>query len=139
METIKKDLGYQFIPVPMNLYLSMDNNCRSMFTTMVQLSSYYADKDGWFFRTNEDLQAESRLSENLVRATISSLYSQGLLEVKSVGKSNGTVPNYFRLNVGKFVEWDKYSIEESYKNPVYIIETDNYKQKGWKASSLEKC
>lgn len=24
---VKNDLGYEFIPVPMNLYLSMDNNC----------------------------------------------------------------------------------------------------------------
>lgn len=138
METIKKDLGYQFIPIPMNLYLTMDINCRSMFTTMVQLSSYYADDNGWFFRTNSDLQAETKLSENLVRATISSLYSQGLIEVKSVGKSKGTIPNYFKLNIGRFPDWDKYSIEDCCKNPLYDIETDDYKAKGWKASYLLK-
>ena len=37
----------------------------------MQLSSYYAAEDGWFFRTNEDLSAQSLLSENLVRATLS--------------------------------------------------------------------
>lgn len=138
MRTIKNDLGYQFIPVPMNLYLCMDNNCRSMFATMVQLSSYYANEDGWFFRTNDDLRAQSRLSENVVRATISSLYSQGLLDVKCVGKSNGTIPNYFRLNTERFSEWDNYSIEDCCKNPMYSIETHDYSVKGWKASYLLK-
>ena len=72
-ENEEKSLGYQFTAIPTNLMACMDLNCRSMLFALIQLSSYYADKDGWFFRTNEDLRAESRLSENLVRATLSTL------------------------------------------------------------------
>ena len=46
-------IGYQFTAVPTNLYQCCDINVRSMLSTLVQLSSYYADRDGWFFRTND--------------------------------------------------------------------------------------
>ena len=62
MEEEKVNVGYQFNAVPMNLVACCDLNCRSMLWTLVQLSSYYADKDGWFFRTNEDLRVQSLLS-----------------------------------------------------------------------------
>lgn len=108
-----------------------------MLFTLIQLSTYYAKEDGFFFRTNEDLKAESNLSENLVRATLSSLYDNGLIIVSSVGKSKGTTPNYFKVNFESFIKWESLSIEECMKNPMYKIETADYRHKGFTPSYLK--
>lgn len=107
-----------------------------MLFTLIQLSSYYADESGWFFRSNADLQAQSRLSNKMVIAILSTFYRFGLLEVKSVGQSKGTIPNKFRLHTDKFSEWEKIGLEDCVKNPSYSIPLDDYKQKGWTPSYL---
>ncbi|MDO4179817.1 MAG: hypothetical protein Q4D36_00840, partial [Bacteroidales bacterium] len=107
-----------------------------MLFTLIQLSTYYAKEDGFFFRANEDLQAESNLSKNLVRATLSSLYDNGLIVVSSVGKSQGTIPNNFKVNFENFAKWESLSIEECIKNPIHKIETADYKHKGFTPSYL---
>ena len=137
MEEEKVNVGYQFNAVPMNLVACCDLNCRSMLWTLVQLSSYYADKDGWFFRTNEDLRTQSLLSENLVRATLSTLYNVGVIDVQTVGKGKSKTPNRFKLHVERFSDWEKYSLEDCIKHPDLRIETDNYKDKGWQPSYLK--
>ncbi|MBD5172080.1 MAG: hypothetical protein HDT02_02515 [Bacteroidales bacterium] len=137
MEKIEEEnIGYQFTPTPTNLMACLDNNCRNMLWTLIQLSSYYADNEGWFFRTNEDLKAQSGLGEKVVRACLSTLYSIGILEVKSVGKGNGKIPNYYRLGCDRFADWEQISLEDCIKNPRYKIETENYKAKDWTPSYL---
>lgn len=134
----KNEIEYQFTAIPTNLFLCLDNNCRSMLFTLIQLSTYYADKEsGYFFRTNADLQAETNLSENVIRATLSSLFDSGLVEVRTVGKSKGTIPNNFKVNFKRFLEWDKYSIEDCMKNPEFKIETAEYRVKGFIPSYLK--
>lgn len=133
----EKDLNYQFVPIPINLWMCMDLNCRSMLCTLIQLNSYYAKEDGWFFRTNEDLRAESRLSENLVRATLSTFYRIGIIDVKTIGKGKSKKPNKFRLNISRFADWEKYSLDDCIKHPDLRIETDNYKTKGWQPSYMK--
>lgn len=132
----KNEHKYQFTALPVNLTACLDNNCRSMLFTLLQLSSYYAREDGWFFRSNSDLQAQSRLSDKMVRAVISTFHRLGILEVKSVGQSRGAFPNHFKLNTSKFAEWENLSIEDCIKNPSYAITLDDYKKKGWKPSYL---
>lgn len=132
----ENEVGYQFNAVPMNLMACCDLNCRSMLWTLVQLSSYYADKDGWFFRTNEDLRAQSQLSENLVRATLSTFYRLGIVDVQTVGRGKSKTPNKFRLNVERFKDWEQNSLEDCIKHPDLRIETDGYKAVGWQASYL---
>lgn len=131
-------IEYQFTAMPTNLMACMDLNCRSMLFTLVQLSSYYAKEDGWFFRTNEDLRAQSQLSENLVRATISTLYRIGIVDVQTVGKGRNKTPNKFKLNMELFKEWEKYNLEDCIKHPDLQIETDNYKGRGWQPSYLKQ-
>lgn len=132
----KKGIPYQFTAIPVNITACMDNNCRSMLFTLLQLSSYYADENGWFYRTNMDLQMQSRLSDKLVTEVISKFHRIGILEVQSVGQSKGKFPNRFRLNQHKFLEWEKKSLEECIKNPTLYIEKEDRKQKGWKPSYL---
>lgn len=138
MEEEKVNVGYQFNAIPMNLMACCDLNCRSMLWTLVQLSSYYATTDGWFFRTNEDLRTQSLLSENLVRATLSTLCNIGVVDVQTVGKGKSKTPNKFKLNIERFKDWERYSLEDCIKHPDLRIETDNYKAKGWQPSYLNE-
>lgn len=131
-------IGYQFTAVPTNLYQCCDINVRSMLTTLIQLSSYYANSEGWFFRANDDLRAQANLSENLVRATLSTLYRIRVVNIKTVGKGKSKTPNQFKLNFDKFLEWESYNIDDCYKHTDLLIETDNYKAKGWQPCYLEK-
>ena len=132
----KNEIPYQFTAMPVNLTACMDNNCRSMLFTLLQLSSYYADEDGWFFRSNADLQAQSRVGNKMVIAILSTFHRLGILEVKSVGQSKGTIPNKFRLRTDIFSKWEKIRLEDCVKNPSYSIPLDDYKQKGWTPSYL---
>ena len=116
-----------------------------MLFTLLQLSSYFENRskeenevwDGWFFRSNADLQAQTRLSENLVRATISTLYRIGIVDVKLDVKSKNQTPNRFKVNEAAMLTWEKYNIEDCIKNPDYAIMTDKYKEPGWKPSYLD--
>lgn len=130
-------ITYQFTAVPTNLFILLDNNCRSMLFTLIQLSSFYSNEDGYFFRTNSDLSEESNLSQKLVIATVDTLYSKGLIAVNTVGKSKGKQANYYKVNFDVFAEYEKYSKEEL-KNPVLKIETIDYKAKGYSPSYLSK-
>lgn len=116
-----------------------------MLFTLLQLSSYFENRskeenkkwDGWFFRSNADLQAQSRLSEKLVRATISTLFRIGIVNVRLDAKSRNQSPTWFKVNEAAMLKWDKYSIEDCIKNPDYAIKTDPY-GKGCKPSYLDK-
>ncbi len=129
MENLKS-LDYQFTAVPTQLMILLDVNCRSMLFTLCQLSSYYSDTSGKFFRTNADLSEESRLSQKLVIASIDTLYRHGIINVWSVGKSNGKHSNYFRLNIDRFKDFERLSMDEL-KNPELQIEMVNYREKGY--------
>ena len=134
---MEEKLKHNFTAIPTNLTIILDINCRSMLFTLCQLSSYYADKEGWFFRTNADLAEESKLSQKLVIATIDTLYSNGIIKVKSVGKGKGKHSNYYKLNVDKFMEYEKYSMDEL-KNPKLHINTvEGYNKKGYSPSYLK--
>ncbi len=109
-----------------------------MLFTLIQLASYYADEDGWFFRTNEDLRAQAKLSENLVRATLSTLYKIGVIEIRSVGNGKSKTPNHFKVNFNEFLKWEKHNIDDCCKHPDFEILTDNYKAKGWQPSYLSE-
>lgn len=119
--------NYQFTQVPTNLFILLDNNCRSMLFTLIQLSSYYADEDGWFFRTCSDLEAESDLSQNLVKATLQTLFNHNLIEARPTGQGKGRKPNYYKVNFERFEEYDKIPIEDAMKNPDLKIRTVPYK------------
>ncbi len=125
-------INYQFTAIPTNLFFCMDNNCRSMLATLVQLSTYYSNNEGWFFRTCEDLQAQTKLSQNLVKATLQTLFNHNLIEVKSVGQSKGKRPNFFKVNFNEFAKYENIKLEDCIKNPHYAIETIAYKGSNFK-------
>lgn len=131
-----KNLDYQFTAVPTQLAILLDVNCRSMLFTLCQLSSYYSDENGRFFRTNSDLAEESRLSQKLVIATVDTLYRNGIIDVWSVGKSKGKHSNYFKLNTDRFRDFEELTMDDL-KNPEFQIEMVNYREKGYTPSYLK--
>lgn len=134
----KKIYDYQFVAVPLNLFCRLDNNLRSMLFTLIQLQIYYADEDGWFFRSNEDLKAQSNLSENLVRVTIDTLYKEGLIDVESVGKGKGSnsPSNRYKVLLDRFKDYEEVDIEKCIKDPRFKIRTLNYKGSHYHPSYL---
>ena len=122
-----KTNDYPFTMIPTNLFILLDRNCRSMLFTMIQVSTYYAKEDGWFFRTYEDLEAESDLSQNLVKATIQTLFNEGIIDARPVGQSRGRKANYYKVNFDSFNKYSDIPIEECIKNPDLKIHTVPYK------------
>ncbi|MEQ3100335.1 hypothetical protein NXV19_03175 [Bacteroides fragilis] len=132
-----KKIEYQFTQVPTKVMILLDVNCRSMLFTLCQLSSYYADENGRFFRTNADLVAESRLSQKLVNAALDTLYINGIVEIWSVGKGKGKHANYFRLNFERIKEFERLTMDEL-KNPELQLTIVDYRAKGYSPSYLKK-
>ena len=133
-------IDYQFVAVPLNLFCRIDNNLRSMLFTMIQLQTYYAEEDGWFFRDNYDLCKQSNLSENLVRITIDTLYKEGLIDVQSVGMGKGTNSpcNRYKVLWERFKDYEKDDIEKCIKDPRLEINTLKYKGSHYHPSYLDK-
>jgi hypothetical protein len=136
----EREIEYQFVAVPLNLFCRLDNNLRSMLFVLIQLQTYYADKDGWFFRSNEDLKAQSNLSENLVRLTIDTLYKEGLIDVESVGRGKGrnTPSNRYKVLWERFKDYEKDDIEMCIKDPRLEIKTPQYKGSHYHPSYIDK-
>lgn len=130
--------NYQFTQVPTNLFILLDNNCRSMLFTLIQLSSFYADEEGWFFRTWEDLGAEANLSLNLCMATIQTLFNEKLIEARPVGFGKGKKPNYYKVNFANFGKYEETSIEDAIKNPDIKIRTVDYKGSNFKLNLVRE-
>lgn len=130
--------NYQFTQVPTNLFILLDNNCRSMLFTLIQLSSYYADEDGWFFRRWEDLIVESNLSLNLSMATVQTLFNHHIIEAKPTGYGKGRKPNYYKVNFDNFAKYDELSIEDAMKNPDLKIHTVDYKGSNFKLNLVRE-
>lgn len=130
--------NYQFTQVPTNLFILLDNNCRSMLFTLIQLSSYYADEDGWFFRRWEDLIVESNLSLNLSMATVQTLFNHHIIEAKPTGYGKGRKPNYYKVNFDNFAKYDEISIEDAMKNPDLKIHTVDYKGSNFKLNLVRE-
>ena len=131
-------VGYQFTAIPTKLMCLCDVNVRSALFTLIQISSEYADADGWFFRTNEDLQIDMKLSQHLVVATVDALYRKGIVSVRpKTKKKKGmkTPPNDYRVNFDKFKEYESMDFN-SLRNPELVIETMKYKEKGYKPQYL---
>lgn len=132
----EKKIEFNFTAVPTMLMTALDVNCRNMLFVLCQLSDYYSDENGVFFRTNADLIQQTKMSENLVRATLDTLYRKGLVQIWSVGKGKGKHANKFRLNIGMFKEYEKYTFDDL-KNPELQINTVKYKEVGYSPSYLK--
>ena len=129
-------IDYQFTAVPTHLYKCMDNNCRSTLYTLIQLSTYFENKngaafDGWFFRTNALLEEQTNLSKNVLNGALDALFQEGIIDVipqeKGKGKAQGA--RKYKVNFETFTKYDAISLDEcSCSNPDYGIVTLDYKK-----------
>lgn len=144
----KKNLGYQFVAVPLNLFYCLDNNLRSMLFTLIQISTYKENEviekgkewDGWFLAANRILADNSNLSENLVRATLDALFQNGIISIVSDGKGKGqnTPPNKIKVNWERFKDYEKESIDDCIQDPRLAIETVKYNGSHYQPSYLKQ-
>lgn len=134
------NIDYQFTKVPTKIYLCMDNNCRSMLFTLIQLSTMYADEQGWFFRTNADLEAETGLSKKVMDGTLDALLQKRLIDFvpQQQGKGVKQTSRWYMVNYNTFIEYETLSIEDCMKNPKYQIVTSDYKAGafGWQGKEF---
>lgn len=124
--------NYNFTMLPTKLFILLDINCRSMLFTLIQTSSFYSDSEGWFNRSYEDLEAESDLSQNLVKATIQTLFNKGIIDVQRVESSKYKNVNRYKVNFESFNEYDEIPLEKCIKNPELKIHTVPYKGSNFK-------
>jgi len=118
---------YQFIMIPQQLSSCLDANCGKMLTTLIGLSSLMSKEDGWFYRSNKELQLDTRFSQNLVIATLDTLYQAGIINVDCIGKGRGHRSNRIHINYDSFGVYQQYSFNEIRNNPDLWIETVPYK------------
>lgn len=121
---------YQFTKVPTKLFMCLDNNCRSMLFTLIQLSTIYADEQGWFFRASADLEAETKLSRRVMDGTLDALLRHRIIDFVPQQQGAGVkqTSRIYKVNYGTFLSCENISIEDCLKNPKYKIETSNYKK-----------
>ena len=135
---LQEKIGYQFIPMPLNLFNCLDIKCRSTLCSLIQLSSHYAkeENDWWFYRTYGDLQAQTKHSKRVLEATLDALYRHGIIDIICVEQGRGMkfVGNQYKVLFDSFEKYESLSIEDTYKNPKYEISTPNYNAMGYKVS-----
>ena len=110
----------------MHLFYLMDANTSKVLITLVQMSDFYG-KDGWFYRSMNNLEDATGLSQNVIRAALDALYKKGLVNVDTVGISKGKNPNRYKVNTEKFQDYEKYSLDDIISGGVAKIETTKYK------------
>ncbi len=137
MDNNKRTIGYQFTPIPKQLMHLLDVNLRSMMFALVDASEYFANEDGWFYRTNDQLQQDSCLSKNLVLVTLDTLFQLSLVEVTCYGTGKGRTPNNYRLNTDKFKFFEQLDMNTDINRPENQIKTLTYKGSGYRVSYLD--
>ena len=135
---MEQQIDYQFIMIPQQLSSCLDANCGKMLTTLIGLSTIMSKEDGWFYRSNTDLQGDTRLGETLVRATLDTLYQAGIIDIDCVGKGRGHRSNRIRINFESFKKYQQYSFNDIRNNPDLWIETLKYKGSGFSTSYSKK-
>ena len=118
---------YQFVMIPQQLSSCLDANCGKMLTTLIGLSTIMSKEDGWFYRSNKELQLDTRFSQNLVIATLDTLYQAGIIDIDCVGKGRGHRSNRIHINFESFKKYQQYSFNDIRNNPALWIETVSYK------------
>lgn len=120
---------YQFTKVPTKLYLCLDNNCRSMLFTLIQLSTMFGDEQGWFFRSNADMEAETGLSKKVMDGTLDALLQKGLIDFIPQQQGQGVKQSSrkYKVNYDSFLAYEKITLDDCIKNPEYKVFTSDYK------------
>ena len=127
METLNtKNINNNFIAVPTNLFYVLDTNLRNCLIVLLQLSTIFADSDGYFSVSNQDLQNYFRLGKNLTSVCLETLYRHKIISTKiELTKTKKSIIKY-RVNVEKFAEYNNLNFKSIVDNDSYQINTLEY-------------
>jgi len=127
MKTLKnKNFNYSFIAVPTNLFYVLDTNLRNCLIVLLQLSNIFADSDGYFSVSNQDLQNYFRLGKNLTSVCLETLYRNGIISTRiELTKTKKNLIKY-RVNVEKFAEYNNLNFKSIVDNDRYQLNTLEY-------------
>ena len=122
---MKNQKNYQFISLPTKLALSLDNNCLKV---LVALMTYKPLPDGSILTKGSLLSERCNLSTKVVYNALKGLEEKGILKIELSKKKFDqeqrafkSLPTKIFINVQKFIEYDKYTIEEIiYSNELSI-------------------
>lgn len=130
-----QQINYQFTGVPPKLMYCLDNNCKSMLFALIDLSGIHSNEDGWFYRSNKELQLDTDLSENLVRVVLDTLYQAGIINVFSNGRGKRQT-NRIHVNFESFRKYEQYTFNDTRNNKDLKIRTLKYKGSDYSPSYL---
>lgn len=127
---------YQFIRTPLKLFLCLDNNCRAMLISLIQLSDWAMNKgenqDGWFYRSNALLSAETKLSRKVMDGALDALLKKNLIDFipQPQGMGVNQETRRYKVNFDAFDDFEQYTVEECLDegNPKFQIVTSDYKK-----------
>lgn len=130
---------YQFIQVPMNLFYTLEGMTRDVLVALIQISSNYANDNGYFFYPIESIAKLLNCDKRLVQAGIETLHRNNILEVKTGIKQKNpltggvrTLPHIFRVKFERFHEFEQISISDILNDREYnTIKSVNYKDKNF--------
>lgn len=141
---VKMDLqkDYQFIQVPMNLFYLMDANCSKVFTTLIQMDSFYPKEEGYFECAYKTLELACGMSRPVIKASLAGLYLEGIVDVVSVGQGRGKHTNRYKVNVERFKDYEKINLGIAIMTEDKPIHQVKYKgerfQVPWDEKPIEK-
>jgi hypothetical protein len=144
---------YQFIRTPLKVFECLDNNCRAVLIVLIRLSNWAMnkgeDEDGWFYRSNALMCAETKLSRKVMDGALDALLKNNLIDFipQPQGKGVNQKTRRYKVNYDAFKDFEQNTIEECLDkgNPKYQITTSDYKkvaftwrgkEKGGKPASL---
>lgn len=115
-----------YIQVPRNLFYLLDGNASRVLICLIQSSTFFAEENGFFYLTKENMCGLLGISVNVLTASLDTLYINKLISITTVGAGKGKYVNHYRVNFEEFEKFDELNFEDL-KNPLNKIVTVKYK------------
>lgn len=138
LTTTPRNLNYNFIAVPTQLFILLDYRLKLVLTSLIQVSTALANSNGWFYYSLDDLKKLCGLkSDKTVRACIETFYRLGIVKVQSrtfennIGKRTA---NYYSLNFEEIEKYNEYSVYECLNIPELQIPMLDYTSSDYKTT-----
>lgn len=139
METLNsKNINYNFIAVPTQLFILLDYRLKLVLTSLIQVSSALANSKGWFYYSKEDLKKLCGIkNDKTIIACLETFYRLGIVKVQSrtfennIGKRTA---NYYSLNFEEIEKYNEYSVYECLNIPELQIPMLDYTSSDYKTT-----
>lgn len=140
METLNnsKNINYNFIAVPTQLFILLDYRLKLVLTSLIQVSTALANSNGWFYYSKEDLKKLCGIkNDKTIIACLETFYRLNLLEVQArTFESNigNRTANYYKINFNEIDKYNEYSVYECMNIPELQIAMLDYTSKDYQTT-----